>query len=123
LYFGTVGMTLPSTMADFTNVLFTTRQGAALILYGLIVGFLFAFTALAVSVVGFPLLLDRPSSCATAITVSVRAVIANPLPMAVWGLTVVTLLVVGAALLVGLAVVLPVLGHATWHLYRRLVVQ
>jgi uncharacterized membrane protein len=48
---------------------------------------------------------------------------ANPVMMAVWGFLVVLILLIGAApLLVGLAVCVPVLGHATWHLYRRLVV-
>ena len=59
----------------------------------------------------------------TAISTSFRAVTSNPLPMAVWGLTVVALLAAGAALfLIGLAAVLPILGHATWHLYRKVVV-
>ena len=91
-------------------------------MYGTVVGFLFAFTALAISVVAFPLLLDKPASSATAIATSFRAVIANPLVMAVWGMLVVVLLTAGALLfLVGLAAVLPILGHATWHLYRKVV--
>jgi uncharacterized membrane protein len=58
----------------------------------------------------------------TAVSTSVKAVIANPGPMAVWGLTVAGLLVLGSIpAFVGLVVVVPVLGHATWHLYRKLV--
>jgi uncharacterized membrane protein len=73
--------------------------------------------------VSFPLLLDRPVGVATAVETSVRAVIANPIPMAAWGLIVGGLLVLGSIpLLVGLSVVIPVLGHATWHLYRKVVV-
>jgi uncharacterized membrane protein len=73
-------------------------------------------------VVAFPLLLDKPVSAATAITVSIRAVAANFMVMAVWGVIVVALLAAGVILfLIGLAVVLPVLGHATWHLYRKVV--
>jgi len=69
------------------------------------------------------LLLDRPASTLTAISISVRGVTANLFVMAVWGLIVVGLLVAGSALfLVGLAAVLPILGHATWHLYRKVVV-
>ena len=72
--------------------------------------------------IAFPLLLDREVSAITAVKTSINAVISNPLMMAVWGLIVVALLAVGAILfLIGLAVVLPILGHATWHLYRKIV--
>ena len=73
-------------------------------------------------VVSFPMLLDCPVDPVVAVRTSMRAVMANPVPMAAWGLIVAVLLVAGAVpLLIGLAVVLPVLGHATWHLYRRVV--
>ena len=122
LYTGLFGAHPPASPADFVTQIFTTRRGGALVFYGNAVGFVFAFTALAISVVGFPLLLDKPVSFVTAMTTSVRAVMANPVPMAVWGLTVVCLLMAGALLLLmGLAAVLPILGHATWHLYRKLV--
>ena len=122
LYFDRFGAAPPVSIAEFINQLMTTKNGAALMLYGNVVGLLFAFTALAVSVVGFPLLLDKPATSFTAVSVSMRAVTANLFVMAVWGLIVVVLLAIGALLLlVGLAVVLPVLGHATWHLYRKLV--
>ena len=86
------------------------------------VGFLFAALVLVISVVSFPMLVDRDVSAATAVRTSVRAVIASPLTMAAWGLYVAAALVVGALpLFFGLAVVFPVLGHATWHLYRRTV--
>jgi uncharacterized membrane protein len=124
LYFGTIGANPPVTVAEFVERLVTTRPGLALILYGNLVGLLFAFTALATSVVAFPLLLDKPVSVLTAVGASLRAVSANLAVMLVWGLVVVAFLLVGAAMfLIGLAVVLPVLGHATWHLYRRLVVD
>ncbi len=122
LYTGLFGAHPPASLADFITQLFTTRRGGALIFYGNAVGFVFAFTALAISVVGFPLLLDKPVSSVTAMTTSIRAVTANPAVMAVWGVTVVALLVAGALLLLmGLAAVLPILGHSTWHLYRKLV--
>jgi uncharacterized membrane protein len=74
------------------------------------------------SVVAFPLLLDKPVSAATAVGTSIRAVAANFIVMAVWGVIVVVLLAAGAAVfLLGLAVVLPILGHSTWHLYRKVV--
>ena len=122
LYFGLFGADPPASIRDFATQLFTTRHGAALMFYGIGLGLLFAVTALAISVVSFPLALDRPVTATTAVVTSIRAVAANPLVMAIWGLIVVALLAVGAILLlIGLAVALPTLGHATWHLYRRLV--
>jgi uncharacterized membrane protein len=122
LYFGTFGASAPRLAAEFVHQLFSTRAGIALIVYGNLVGLVFAWGALAVSVVSFPLALDRPVTASTAIAVSVRAVTANAFVFAVWGLVVVSLLLVGAALLlIGLAVTLPILGHATWHLYRKVV--
>jgi len=73
-------------------------------------------------VVSFPLLLDRNVSANEAVLTSVRAVAANPVPMAIWGLIVAGLLIIGSLpFFIGLAVVVPVLGHSTWHLYRKVV--
>ena len=120
--FGLFADDAPVSASAFVSELLTTRRGAGLIVYGLGVGFIFAFTVLAISVVAFPLLLDRPASAATAVAVSIRAVTSNLLAMAAWGLIVIVLLAAGAiAFLVGLAAVLPILGHATWHLYRKVV--
>jgi uncharacterized membrane protein len=122
LYFGLFGEDPPVSAWDFVTQLVTTRRGGALIVYGNLLGFLFALAALAISVVAFPLLLDRPASAATAVAVSIRAVASNFTVMAVWGVIVVVLLAAGAIVfLIGLAVVLPILGHATWHLYRKVV--
>jgi len=122
LYFGLFADDAPVSASAFVSELLTTRRGAGLIVYGLGVGFIFAFTVLAISVVAFPLLLDRPASAATAVAVSIRAVTSNLMVMAAWGLIVIVLLAAGAiAFLVGLAAVLPILGHATWHLYRKVV--
>jgi len=100
----------------------TTEAGWRLMLWGNAIGFAFAVVALAIGVVSFPLLLDRDVGAASALTTSVRAVIRNPIPMAAWGLIVAGLLLVGSLpAFVGLAVVMPVLGHATWHLYRKVV--
>ena len=77
---------------------------------------------LLVGVVSFPMLIDRDVGVETALRTSVHAVLANPVPMAAWGVTVAACLLLGSIpLLVGLAVAMPVLGHATWHLYRKLV--
>ena len=123
IYFGLFGTELPVSMDAFLNQLVNTREGLLLIAYGNFVGFLFAFAALAISVVSFPLALDKPVTSLTAISVSVRAAFSNMGVIIVWGIIVAVLLALGAALaLVGLAVALPVLGHATWHLYKKLVV-
>jgi len=122
LYFGLFGADPPVSASDFVTQLATTRRGAALIVYGILLGFLFALTALAISVVAFPLLLDKPASAATAVAVSIRAVVSNLMVMAVWGVIVVVLLAAGAIVfLIGLAAILPILGYATWHLYRKVV--
>lgn len=122
IFFGTFGTDAPASFSAFMDELFSTRRGFALVMYGNGVGFLFAFTVLAISAISFPLLLDKPVSSATAIATSIRAVLANPLVMAVWGLIVVGLLIAGSVVfLIGLAAVLPILGHASWHLYRKLV--
>ena len=107
----------------FTHAVLYTSQGHQMILAGLGVGFLFALLAMMISVVSFPLLLDRDTGLDTAIGTSVRAVLANPVPMALWGLIVAAGLLGGTLLaFVGLMVVIPVLGHATWHLYRKLII-
>jgi uncharacterized membrane protein len=122
LFFGLFGDDPPVSVSDFVTQLVTTRRGAGLIFYGFLLGFIFAFIALAISAVAFPLLLDRPASAATAVAVSVRAVTSNLMVMMVWGLGVVVLLLAGAIVfLIGLAAVLPILGHSTWHLYRKVV--
>lgn len=122
IYVGLFGADPPASISDFVTQITSTRRGAALIVYGVGVGFIFAFTALAISVISFPLLLDKPATSITAVSTSIRAVTSNFVVMMVWGVLVVTLLAVGASLfLVGLAAVLPILGHATWHLYRKVV--
>jgi len=123
IYELTLGPQMPASVGSFAAEVFGTSAGWALIVVGGSVGFLFALLALAISVVSFPLLLDRSVDIATAVRTSVRSVAENPVPMLAWGLIVAGSLFVGALpALVGLIVVMPVLGHATWHLYRRLVV-
>ena len=68
------------------------------------------------------MMLDRNINPAVAVATSLRVVLRNPVTMAVWGLIVAILLALGSIpFFVGLAVVMPILGHATWHLYRRAV--
>jgi uncharacterized membrane protein len=122
IFIATLGPEPPASMAAFAHDVLTTPAGWALIVVGVGVGFLFAVLVLAISVVSFPLLLDREVSLGTAIGTSFRAVLENPGPMAVWGLIVAGALVVGSLpLFLGLIVVVPILGHATWHLYREVV--
>jgi len=90
--------------------------------FGTAIGFVFAVVALSISVVSFPFLLDRDGGVPVAVQTSVRAVLANPFTMALWGLIVAAVLAIGFLLLfVGLAVAVPVLAHSSWHLYRKLV--
>ena len=113
----------PASIAEFARQVITTGSGLALMIVGCGVGFLFAAAVFSVSVVSFPLLLDRNVDVLTAVGTSVRAVLANPITMAMWGFMVAAGLLIGSLpFFVGLAVVLPVLGHATWHLYRKVVV-
>jgi uncharacterized membrane protein len=122
LYTVTLGPDAPVSATAFARDALTTPEGWTMIVVGMGVGFLFALAVLIISVVSFPLLLDRNVGVGTAIATSVQAVRTNPGPMAMWGLIIASSLVLGAIpLLVGLAVVLPVLGHATWHLYKKVV--
>jgi uncharacterized membrane protein len=118
----TLGPVPPASLGAFMHQVLTTSAGWAMILVGVGVGFLFALLVLAISVVSFPLLLDRNVGLRTAVATSVRAVLINPGPMAAWGLIVAGGLVLGSIpVLLGLIIVMPVLGHATWHLYRKVV--
>jgi uncharacterized membrane protein len=122
IYRLTLGPRLPVSMMAFVHDVFTTGAGWTMIAVGIYAGFLFAVLALSISVVSFPLLLDRNVGLNVAVATSVRAVLANPGPMALWGLIVAGGLLLGSLpLFLGLIVVLPVLGHATWHLYRKVV--
>ena len=110
------------TLPDFLSHLFTTREGWSLILLGNLVGAGFAIVVLALSVVTFPMLVDRQVDVTTAFGMSLRAFAANWKSLIGWGVIVGALLVLGAIpAFIGLAVVLPVLGYATWHLYTRMI--
>lgn len=122
IYLATLGSTPPQTVAAFERSVFTTGGGWTMIAAGMGVGFLFAVFAFAISVVSFPLLLDRDVGMITAMRTSLKAVAANLGVMVLWGLIVAGALVLGSIpALVGLIFVVPVLGHASWHLYRKVV--
>ncbi len=117
--FGRQPLTSP---LSFAHTVLATPEGHSLIVVGNAVGFLFALGAASISVIAFPLLLDRNVGFSTAVATSLRVVAWNPVTMAAWFLIVAAGLLIGTlTMFVGLAVILPILGHATWHLYRRAV--
>ena len=116
------GGAAPESILAFVLQILHTPAGWTLIICGCGVGFIPATVAFTLSVVSFPMLVDQDVSVATAIQTSIRAVIASPITMGMWAFIVASFLVIGALpFFVGLSVVLPVLGHATWHLYRKVV--
>lgn len=118
----TMGPEVPASLSAFATQVFTTSAGWTMVIVGTAVGFVFALCALALSVVSFPLLLDRKVGLPVAVVTSFRVLRHNPGVILTWGFIVAVLLFLGALpLLLGLIVVMPVLGHATWHLYRRAV--
>jgi uncharacterized membrane protein len=122
IYIATFGNSPPGSIPNFLRQVFTTPEGWTLIVVGNGVGFLFAVVVLMISVVSFPLLLDRNVGAGVAILTSVRVVLRNPVATAVWGLIIAGLLLIGSLpLFIGLAVVMPVLGHSSWHFYRKVV--
>ena len=122
MYTAIMGPVWPDTPGEFLRNIMTTREGWTLIFFGNIVGLLFAVVAFTISAVSFPLLLDRDVGALAAIVTSVRAVAANSGTMTLWGTLIAGLLFVGSIpFFLGLAIVVPLLGHASWHLYRKVV--
>jgi uncharacterized membrane protein len=120
VYLLTLGPDPPATAMGFVRDVFTTAAGWTMIVLGLMVGLVFAFAVLVISVVSFPLLLDRQVGVPTAIVTSIRVARKNPRVIATWGVIVALGLLLGSIpAFIGLIVVMPILGHATWHLYRR----
>ena len=118
----TLGPMQPESVSAFLTNVFTTSAGWAMIVAGMAVGFCFAVAVLATSVVSFPLLLDHNIGVPGAVVTSYKVFRENPRVIATWGLVVAALLLLGSIpAFIGLIIVLPVLGHATWHLYRRAV--
>ena len=124
LYAWLFGPEPPTSYGAFFDEVVSTPHGWVLICIGGFVGFCFAAVTLSISVVSFPLLLDRDVGAALAVTTSLKAVRENIGAMALWGFIVAAALVIGALpLFVGLAIVMPILGHATWRLYREAIVR
>ena len=123
LFTGLFGSEEPASLTGLFYEILTTGEGWTLIIFGNLIGFLFATLVLFISVVSFPLLLDRQVDARTAIETSLKASLTNTMPVLLWGLIVALLLALGmATAFVGLVIVMPVLGHATWHIYRKMVV-
>jgi uncharacterized membrane protein len=112
-----------ASLPQFITVVLTTNEGLVFLALGNLVGAALSLILFSLTVVSFPLLLERDVDAVTAMITSVRAVVMSPLPMIGWAAVIVVLLAVSSLpYFLGLLVTLPVLGHATWHLYRRIVV-
>lgn len=123
LYEALFGGATPNDLNALIAQVLTTPQGWTLLVVGNLIGFGFALVTLCTTVIAFPLLLDRDVGALVAITTSFRAVLKNPVPLLAWGVIVALGLALGSLpLFVGLAIVIPIFGHATWHLYRKLIV-
>lgn len=122
IYNLTMGPLPPASSSNFAYDVVHTHGGHTMAIVGSAIGFLFAAIALTISAVSFPMLLDRNTTLETAVRTSAAVVARNPMTMAIWGIIVAAGLILGSIpLLLGLIFVMPVLGHATWHLYRRAV--
>jgi uncharacterized membrane protein len=121
IYLFTLGSSDEAANAPFFVRVFTTNAGWELIILGCAVGAVFAIVTLAISVISFPVVIDRNVTAFQAVNISFHAMLRNPLFVLAWGAVVVAGLLFGAVTcLLGMCVVLPVLGHATWHVYRRM---
>ena len=122
IYVANFGSEPITSIDEFARAILNTPEGWRVIIIGNAVGFLFALAVFTISVVSFPLLLDRDVGAVEAVLTSYRAVRTNPIVMAAWGLIVAGSLFIGSLpFLLGLCIVMPVLGHTTWHLYRKVV--
>ena len=114
----------PPPLGRLFTELFTTMNGFTFLLVGNAVGAAFAFVVFSITVVSFPYMLEKDVDPVTAVALSVSAVAKNALPLAGWALFVgIALFVSWLPFFLGLVVVLPVLGHATWRLYKRMIVH
>ncbi|MBO0734343.1 MAG: DUF2189 domain-containing protein, partial [Methylocapsa sp.] len=122
LFMSLFGTAPPKSFIALVTTILATPEGWILIGLGSTIGFVFAVVALSISAVSFPVVLDHDVGALAAVQTSVRSVLANPFTMAVWGLIIAAVLTAGLLLVfVGLALAVPILAHASWHLYRRVV--
>lgn len=117
-----LGKTTFSTVPAFVTTVTTTPEGMAFLMVGTVVGLILSLILYSVTVIAMPMLLDRDVDFITAMITSVKTVVENPVPMLIWGVVITALAVVGMmSMFIGLIVILPVLGHTAWHLYRHAV--
>lgn len=122
VYHMTLGVVPGHETGSFLRDTAMTEAGLTMVAIGIPLGAVFAALVLAISVVAFPMLVDRDVGIPTAVATSLRVTRQNPGPVLAWGAIVACLLAVGSLpLFLGLIVVMPVLGHASWHLYRKAV--
>ena len=122
IFSATLGDVEMSSSAVMLEQVFSSSAGWSFVIIGCGIGFVFAVVVLAISAVSFPMLLDREVGIGVAVKTSVKVFLANPKTMLLWGGIVVVFLVLGSLpMFIGLTVAMPVLGHATWHLYRKAV--
>ena len=115
----TLGPHAPATIGEFARQVFFTMDGWLMIIFGAITGFVFALVVLSASVVTVPLLLDRNIGLRRAVATSFRVTMRNPVTILLWGGMIGGALLLGALpVFIGLIIILPVFGHATWHIYR-----
>ncbi len=119
IFFGSKGF---ATLDGFLTALLTTESGWWFLLVGHAVGAVISLVLYSLTVISCPLLLDRDVDFVTAMLTSVRTVLASPAIMLGWGVFVVLIVLLSAIpAFAGLLIALPILGHATWHLYQRLI--
>ncbi|MEO3415692.1 DUF2189 domain-containing protein [Roseovarius sp. CAU 1744] len=122
IYSVTLGPEPPVTFWRFALDVLTTGAGWTMIILGMGVGFVFAAIVLVISMVSFPMLIDRRAGVPVAVATSLQVARQSPVTVAKWGLIVAVLMALGSIpFFLGLIIVLPILGHATWHLYRAAV--
>jgi uncharacterized membrane protein len=113
--------TLNPSIEAYTS-LFSSAEGWITLSYFVVIGFLLALSVFVISAVAIPMILDKDVDFITAMQTSYRAVTSNPVAMALWAVIIVAMTAVGViTAFIGLAVLFPILGYATWHSYRSLV--
>ena len=111
------------TLADFVPMVLFSADGITMLIIGSIVGGILAVTAFALSAVSIPLLMDQDTDFLSAVATSIRAMIQNPRAMLLWAGMIASLMILGmATAFIGLIITFPLVGHATWHAYRSIVV-
>ena len=120
--FGLLGGTTGVNVKQFIAQVGANSDNTVFLILWFVLGGLLALVTFALSVVSVPLMLDRNAHFVTAILASLRAFVANTTTLLLWAATIVILTLLGfATLLFGLVVIMPILGHASWHAYRDLV--